>query len=175
MTKVAKTPEFTEDFIQLTPFLVMYIKRKGSIAGPTFKFPLMGPFIQALHPKFEGYLEQWASGPLSCVSVFHKYVFLALTIPLNTAISCKSPPAHPLLQICRPRIRPRHSPQGLQVALIRRAMHCSRCQGHPRPQSMGLPPGQGPRRVPKRPDSSVHQQGHLLVPPCPRKGLGQLL
>src|SRR3954468_24538224 len=51
----------------------MYIKRKGSIAGPPFKIPLMGPFIQALHPKFDSYLAQWASGPLSCVSVFHKY------------------------------------------------------------------------------------------------------
>jgi C-22 sterol desaturase len=51
---------------------VMYIKRKGSIAGPAFKIPLMGPFIQALHPKFDAYLAQWASGPLSCVSVFHK-------------------------------------------------------------------------------------------------------
>lgn len=50
----------------------MYLKRKGSIAGPAFKIPLMGPFIQALHPKFEEYLAQWASGPLSCVSVFHK-------------------------------------------------------------------------------------------------------
>jgi C-22 sterol desaturase len=50
----------------------MYIKRKGSIAGPAFKIPLMGPFIQALHPNFNNYLAQWASGPLSCVSVFHK-------------------------------------------------------------------------------------------------------
>lgn len=56
---------------------VMYIKHKGSIAGPTFKIPLMGPFVQALHPKFESYLAQWASGPLSCVSVFHKYVALS--------------------------------------------------------------------------------------------------
>ncbi|KAL3476173.1 cytochrome P450 [Aspergillus californicus] len=56
---------------------VMYIKRKGPIAGPVFKIPLMGPFIQALHPKFEEYLAQWASGPLSCVSVFHKFVVLA--------------------------------------------------------------------------------------------------
>ncbi|CAO2651658.1 Nn.00g042280.m01.CDS01 [Neocucurbitaria sp. VM-36] len=56
---------------------VMYIKRKGSIAGPSFKIPFMGPFIQALHPKFESYLAQWASGPLSCVSVFHKFVVLA--------------------------------------------------------------------------------------------------
>ncbi|KAJ5175575.1 Cytochrome P450 61 [Penicillium canariense] len=56
---------------------VMYMKRKGSIAGPVFKIPLMGPFIQALHPKFESYLAQWASGPLSCVSIFHKFVVLA--------------------------------------------------------------------------------------------------
>ncbi|KAM3081902.1 hypothetical protein ACMFMG_004368 [Clarireedia jacksonii] len=56
---------------------VMYIKRKGPIAGPPFKIPLMGPFLQALHPKFESYLAQWASGPLSCVSVFHKFVVLA--------------------------------------------------------------------------------------------------
>ncbi|CCF36180.1 cytochrome P450 [Colletotrichum higginsianum] len=55
---------------------VMYLWRKGSIAGPTFKIPLMGPFIQALHPKFDSYLAQWASGPLSCVSVFHKFVVL---------------------------------------------------------------------------------------------------
>jgi sterol 22-desaturase len=53
---------------------VMYIQRKGTIAGPTFKIPFMGPFVQALHPKFESYLTQWASGPLSCVSVFHKQV-----------------------------------------------------------------------------------------------------
>ncbi|KAJ5729166.1 Cytochrome P450 61 [Penicillium malachiteum] len=56
---------------------VMYIKRKGSIAGPSFKIPLIGPFLQALHPNFNEYLAQWASGPLSCVSVFHKFVVLA--------------------------------------------------------------------------------------------------
>ncbi|KAJ6438168.1 cytochrome P450 61 [Purpureocillium lavendulum] len=33
--------------------------------------------IKALHPKFEAYLAQFASGPLSCVSVFHKFVVLA--------------------------------------------------------------------------------------------------
>jgi hypothetical protein len=49
-----------------------YVKQKGSIAGPMLKIPFMGPFIQAIHPKFDAYLTQWASGPLSCVSVFHK-------------------------------------------------------------------------------------------------------
>lgn len=54
----------------------MYIKNKGSIAGPIFKFPFMGPFLQSLNPKFEAYQRQWASGKLSCVSVFHKFVVL---------------------------------------------------------------------------------------------------
>lgn len=61
----------------------MYLKRKGSIAGPTFKIPLMGPFLQAIDPKFESYLAQWASGPLSCVSIFHKCVNLLLFNPIN--------------------------------------------------------------------------------------------
>ena len=55
----------------------LYLRRKGSIAGPVFKIPLTGPFLQALHPKFESYLAQWASAPLSCVSIFHKFVVLA--------------------------------------------------------------------------------------------------
>jgi hypothetical protein len=80
MTKVARNVESMGYFIQLTPSLVMYIKRKGPIPGPPFKIPLMGPFLQALHPKFEAYLVQWASGPLSCVSVFHKYVLSSIVI-----------------------------------------------------------------------------------------------
>ncbi|KAL6693050.1 cytochrome P450 [Trichoderma pleuroticola] len=70
--------------IAITAFLflivydqLLYLMRKGSIAGPTFKIPIMGPFLQAIHPKFDAYLAQWASGPLSCVSVFHKFVVLA--------------------------------------------------------------------------------------------------
>ncbi|KAJ4294998.1 hypothetical protein N0V90_007006 [Kalmusia sp. IMI 367209] len=57
--------------------LVRYLVQKGSIAGPSFKIPLMGPFLQAIHPQFDAYLAQWASGPLSCVSIFHKFVVLA--------------------------------------------------------------------------------------------------
>ncbi|KKK25581.1 cytochrome P450 61 [Aspergillus ochraceoroseus] len=72
---------------------VMYIKRKGSIAGPRFKIPFMGPFLQALHPKFEAYLAQWASGPLSCVSVFHKFVVLASDRDIAHRVF-KSPSAH---------------------------------------------------------------------------------
>ena len=51
----------------------MYIVRKGSIVGPAWKLPFMGPFLQSVNPKFEEYYAKWCSGPLSCVSVFHKY------------------------------------------------------------------------------------------------------
>lgn len=89
-------------FTKLTPPLVMYIKRKGPIAGPSFKIPLMGPFLQALHPKFDAYLAQWASGPLSCVSIFHKYL-------LSTSLY-KGPGSHLISQIRRSRLRHRPSP-----------------------------------------------------------------
>lgn len=36
--------------------------------------PFIGPFLQSMDPKFEEYYSKWCSGPLSCVSVFHKYV-----------------------------------------------------------------------------------------------------
>jgi C-22 sterol desaturase len=51
-----------------------YIWNKGSIVGPSFKTPFIGPFLQSVNPKFEEYYAKWISAPLSCVSVFHKYV-----------------------------------------------------------------------------------------------------
>jgi C-22 sterol desaturase len=54
----------------------MYLRNKGSIVGPAFKEPFIGPFLQSVNPKFEEYYAKWMSGPLSCVSVFHKYVSL---------------------------------------------------------------------------------------------------
>lgn len=73
--------------ILLTSFLalcvydqVIYVINKGSIVGPKFKiWPIMGPFLESMNPKFEEYKAKWASGPLSCVSVFHKFVVIAST------------------------------------------------------------------------------------------------
>jgi hypothetical protein len=79
---------------------VMYIKKKGSIAGPMFKLPFMGPFIQALNPKFDAYLVQFASGPLSCISVFHKYIVAFQPIKF---LDLETDPFVP--QICRPSCR----------------------------------------------------------------------
>ncbi|KAI0387481.1 cytochrome P450 61 [Hypomontagnella monticulosa] len=58
---------------------ISYFMQKGSIVGPSFKLPFMGPFIESLDPKFEEYLQKWKSGPLSCVSIFHKFVVIAST------------------------------------------------------------------------------------------------
>lgn len=72
--------------ITLTVFLMLvaydqfkYIWNKGSIVGPTFKTPFIGPFLQSMNPKFGEYHAKWLSGPLSCVSVFHKFVVIAST------------------------------------------------------------------------------------------------
>ncbi|EGD98545.1 cytochrome P450 61 [Trichophyton tonsurans CBS 112818] len=56
-----------------------YIWLKGSIVGPRFKIPFMGPFLESVNPKFSEYKAKWASGDLSCVSVFHKFVVIAST------------------------------------------------------------------------------------------------
>ena len=45
----------------------------GSIVGPAVKIPFIGPFFESVYPDFEKYKAKWASGELSCVSVFHKY------------------------------------------------------------------------------------------------------
>lgn len=66
---------------------IVYLQKKGSIAGPRFKlWPVIGPFLESMNPKFEEYEAKWASGPLSCVSVFHKFVVIASTRDLTRKI-----------------------------------------------------------------------------------------
>ncbi|KZF26777.1 sterol C-22 desaturase [Xylona heveae TC161] len=65
---------------------VKYVYRKGGIAGPSWKIPFMGPFLQSVNPEFEGYLAKWASGPLSCVSIFHKFVVISSNRDLTRKI-----------------------------------------------------------------------------------------
>ncbi|KAH3671132.1 hypothetical protein OGAPHI_000843 [Ogataea philodendri] len=66
---------------------VMYQIYKGSIAGPRYKvWPVIGPFLESLDPKFHEYQDKWASGPLSCVSIFHKFVVIASTRDLARKI-----------------------------------------------------------------------------------------
>ncbi|KAE9363531.1 cytochrome P450 [Stipitochalara longipes BDJ] len=63
-----------------------YIWQKGSIAGPAWKAPFIGPFLQSVNPKFEEYKAKWASGDLSCVSVFHKFVVIASTRDMSRKV-----------------------------------------------------------------------------------------
>ncbi|KAM5370561.1 hypothetical protein ACJZ2D_008494 [Fusarium nematophilum] len=58
---------------------ISYIMRKGSIVGPAWKLPFIGPFLDSMDPRFDGYYAKWSSGPLSCVSIFHKFVVIAST------------------------------------------------------------------------------------------------
>lgn len=60
-------------------FVVSYWRQKANIAGQPFKIPFVGPFHESVNPKFEKYYAKWLSGPLSCVSVFHKFVVIAAT------------------------------------------------------------------------------------------------
>ena len=57
----------------LTSRIGSYIWQKGSLVGPSLKIPFFGPFLDAIYPDMNKYKAQWASGELSCVSVFHKY------------------------------------------------------------------------------------------------------
>ncbi|KAI4096280.1 MAG: hypothetical protein LQ348_006311 [Seirophora lacunosa] len=68
----------------ITTFLLLvaydqfkYIWNKGSIIGPAWKMPFIGPFLSSVNPKMDEYKAKWASGELSCVSVFHKFVVIA--------------------------------------------------------------------------------------------------
>ncbi|KAK7611444.1 cytochrome P450 61 [Phyllosticta paracitricarpa] len=65
---------------------VKYLMNKGSIAGPSWKAPFVGPFLQSVNPKFEEYYAKWLSGPLSCVSVFHKFVVIASTRDMSRKV-----------------------------------------------------------------------------------------
>lgn len=50
----------------------VYLKKKKSLPGPVLKIPIIGAFMDSLYPTFEGYMNKWKSGELSCVSVFDR-------------------------------------------------------------------------------------------------------
>ncbi|EGV62706.1 cytochrome P450 [Yamadazyma tenuis ATCC 10573] len=49
-------------------------------------WPIIGPFLESLDPKFDEYKAKWDSGDLSCVAVFHKFVVIASTRELSRKI-----------------------------------------------------------------------------------------
>lgn len=64
----------------------VYLKKKKSLPGPSFKIPIIGAFTDSLYPTFEGYMSKWKSGELSCVSVFDRFVVIASTCELSRKI-----------------------------------------------------------------------------------------
>ncbi len=99
---------FTLLILAITYDQVMYQIRKGSIAGPRFKFlPFAGPFFQSMNPKFEEYMDKWKSGPLSCVSIFHKFVVIASTRDLARKVLQSPSFVHPcVVDVARKILRP---------------------------------------------------------------------
>ncbi|KAG0649225.1 Cytochrome P450 [Hyphodiscus hymeniophilus] len=90
LTKVSELSGWT---IALTILLVLvaydqfsYIVQKGSIVGPSWKAPFIGPFLSSMNPKWHEYKGKWDSGELSCVSVFHKFVVIASTRDMSRKI-----------------------------------------------------------------------------------------
>ena len=141
-------------------FPVSYFRQKGSIAGPAFKIPFMGPFVRAIYPKFDEYLAQWASGPLSCVSVFHKSVILPPRL-IESLLT-----GHHRFVVLASRDS-RYRPQGLQVSLLRSALpsphYCSR---HHASDGLGRSYGQGSRRISPRPSSWACSPTSHWAPIC---------
>ncbi|ORX52049.1 cytochrome P450 [Hesseltinella vesiculosa] len=64
----------------------VYLSKKKSLPGPKFKIPIIGAFMDSLHPTFEGYMSKWKSGELSCVGVFDRFVVIASTCDLSRKI-----------------------------------------------------------------------------------------
>ena len=49
----------------------VYRYKKGNLPGSTWTIPVIGKFLDSMHPTLENYKKQWASGALSAVSVFN--------------------------------------------------------------------------------------------------------
>ncbi|KAF2231037.1 sterol C-22 desaturase [Viridothelium virens] len=86
-----------------------YIRNKGSIEGPLFKMPFIGPFLESVNPEFERYYAKWKSGPLSCVSVFHKFVVIASTRDMARKVLNSPSFVKPcVVDVARKLLRPRN-------------------------------------------------------------------
>lgn len=80
MTKVSRYHStHNNENTPLTCPLVSYRMMKADLAGDSWKMPFVGPFFESVKPTFSKYHQKWLSGPLSCVSVFHKFVIIAST------------------------------------------------------------------------------------------------
>ncbi|KAK4544498.1 hypothetical protein LTR36_004070 [Oleoguttula mirabilis] len=84
MSKILDSTGIFTIFLTLFAMAVAYDQisyriMKANLAGDAWKIPFVGPFLESVNPKFSEYHAKWLSGPLSCVSVFHKFVVIAST------------------------------------------------------------------------------------------------
>ena len=66
----------------------VYKYKKRHLPGASWTIPIIGKFMDSLHPTLENYMKQWAMGDLSVVSVFNMYV-LAIHTRLGLTASCQ--------------------------------------------------------------------------------------
>ncbi|KAI7348155.1 hypothetical protein D0865_00141 [Hortaea werneckii] len=84
LSKMLENVNYFTVFLTLFAMAVVYDQisyrmMKADLAGDSWKMPFVGPFFDSVRPTFEKYHTKWLSGPLSCVSVFHKFVIIAST------------------------------------------------------------------------------------------------
>lgn len=69
---------------------INYRKKKAGLPGSKWTLPIIGKFADSLNPTLEGYINQWNSGALSALSVFHMYVLSILLIKSRSTSSVLS-------------------------------------------------------------------------------------
>jgi sterol 22-desaturase len=57
------------------------MSRRSHLPGDKYTIPIIGKFFDSMHPTLEGYQKQWASGPLSALSVFNMFALFCSLIP----------------------------------------------------------------------------------------------
>ncbi|KAI4521388.1 cytochrome P450 [Schizophyllum commune Loenen D] len=55
----------------------VYKYKKRHLPGASWTIPIIGKFMDSLHPTLENYMKQWAMGDLSVVSVFNIFIVMA--------------------------------------------------------------------------------------------------
>ncbi|KAI0757401.1 cytochrome P450 sterol C22-desaturase [Daedaleopsis nitida] len=85
----------------------VYRYKKRHLPGDKWTIPIIGKFVDSMHPTMEGYMKQWNSGALSVISVFNIFIVMASTNDyarkiLNSPTHAEPCLVHSAKQILRP-------------------------------------------------------------------------
>ncbi|KAG7090809.1 hypothetical protein E1B28_009893 [Marasmius oreades] len=75
----------------------VYRYKKRDLPGDTWTIPLIGKFVDSMHPSLENYMKQWNSGALSALSVFNIFIVMASTTEYSRKILNSPTYAEPCL------------------------------------------------------------------------------